>query len=151
MTNRYFFARRLALIALALKLVVPAGFMPGSLTSGEWLVVCPSGLPAGMLESFSGHGGQSVGSGPHAGHHVAADGHGEHPQAPDHSDHADHFERSGDCPTGASAAQTALVAELPGFSLRQARLATTTEARIPLYTRPCRNLHCRAPPALFFT
>ncbi|MEJ8568114.1 hypothetical protein [Elongatibacter sediminis] len=148
MKNRFFFARRLALVALALKLAVPAGFMPGSLASGQWLVVCPSGLPTGMLASFSGHGGESVGSGPHAGHHGATDGRGEPSQAPDH---ADHFERSGDCPTGASAAQAALVAALPGFSLRQARLTATTGACIPLYTRPSRNLHCRAPPTLLFT
>lgn len=39
------------------KLVFPLGYMPGNLLAGEWLVLCPQGLPAGLLAADSHHHG----------------------------------------------------------------------------------------------
>lgn len=40
--------RGLALIALLMSIAYPAGYMPGDITQGEWIVVCPDGLPDGF-------------------------------------------------------------------------------------------------------
>jgi hypothetical protein len=40
------------MVALVARLLSPAGFMPGDLSAGDSLiVVCPTGLPSGFLES----------------------------------------------------------------------------------------------------
>lgn len=55
--NRYCF-RTLALIALLFNVAYPSGYMPGDISQGQWIVVCPYGLPDGMLaDSGHDHGG----------------------------------------------------------------------------------------------
>ena len=44
--------RRLALaslLALAMRALIPLGYMPGNVLAGEFMVLCPTGLPAGFL------------------------------------------------------------------------------------------------------
>ena len=54
-TNRHLLLQRLALLAMLFKLVFPLGYMPGNLLAGEWLVLCPQGLPAGLLAADTHH------------------------------------------------------------------------------------------------
>ena len=42
-------------IALILQSLAPAGYMPGSLSAGWPVVLCPEGLPAGFLEHPHSH------------------------------------------------------------------------------------------------
>lgn len=45
-------ARQLAIFAMALQLLFPMGYMPGS---SFWITICPSGLPDGMLQVTAEH------------------------------------------------------------------------------------------------
>ncbi|MEM7500812.1 MAG: DUF2946 family protein [Pseudomonadota bacterium] len=38
-----------ALLALAMRALIPLGYMPGNVLAGEFMVLCPTGLPAGFL------------------------------------------------------------------------------------------------------
>jgi len=53
---------RLALLAMLFKLAFPAGFMPGNLLAGEWLTLCPQGLPSGVLAEAAHHHGADTDS-----------------------------------------------------------------------------------------
>jgi len=57
-----------ALAALMLQGLAPPGYMPGSLSSGWPVMLCPEGLPKGFLSG--GHH--------HHGHHQAAGGAADH-------------------------------------------------------------------------
>lgn len=44
-------------LALLLRMAIPAGYMPGNVLAGEFMVLCPEGLPAAVLQSLhKGHG-----------------------------------------------------------------------------------------------
>ena len=53
----------LALLAVAGKLLVPPGFMPDRIDAGGWLMVCPEGLPAGLLDHHHGDDDRDSGAG----------------------------------------------------------------------------------------
>ena len=48
-------AARALVLGLVLRSAIPLGYMPGNLLAGEFMVLCPSGVPAVMLEALSGH------------------------------------------------------------------------------------------------
>lgn len=54
-----------ALAMLALRALTPEGYMPGSPASGLLFELCPSGVPAGLMQALSGELGH---------HHHGADG-----------------------------------------------------------------------------
>jgi len=58
MRNNY---RRLvisiALLAMLLRILVPTGFMPGSLASGWYLVLCPDGISSSTMAVLMGESG----------------------------------------------------------------------------------------------
>ncbi len=88
--------RGLALFGLALKLCFPPGYMPGSVSQGHWIVVCPQGLPAGALADANHHHGD------------------DHPNDPTQ-------QLGGDCPLGSqlSANGFVLPTALPVFGVAQ--------------------------------
>lgn len=55
----------IVLAAVVLRAIIPLGYMPGNLLAGEFMVLCPTGLPAGVSIS-STHD--------HHGHHDHGDG-----------------------------------------------------------------------------
>jgi len=65
---------RLTLVALALRVVIPAGFMPASISDGWFIQLCPQGLsPAAMELLHPGHGQNRTDHNDHDAHHA---GHG---------------------------------------------------------------------------
>ena len=42
----------LGIACLALRAIVPAGYMPGNLLAGEFMVLCPVGMPAGIAQQL---------------------------------------------------------------------------------------------------
>jgi len=87
---------RLTLAALALRIVVPAGFMPASISDGWFIQLCPQGLsPAAMELLHPGHG-QSDND--HSGHD---DHHAQHGGQPDGGNpHDESAPDSNYCPLG---------------------------------------------------
>lgn len=72
-------ALQLAIFGLVVRAAIPLGYMPGNLLAGEFMVLCPTAVPAAVLQVLAGH---------------------------DHG-HADHtIDSDRDCPIG-SALQTA--------------------------------------------
>jgi hypothetical protein len=45
----------LALLGLLLRVAVPAGYMPASVSGGWYLQLCPDGVPATVMAALSGH------------------------------------------------------------------------------------------------
>lgn len=60
----------IALLAILLRAAVPAGFMPGSLTSGWYLVLCPDGISSSAMMALLGEQQD------HSHHHMHAQGSG---------------------------------------------------------------------------
>jgi len=59
----------LLLAVIALRSIIPAGYMPGSLDSGLLFVLCPDGMPSAFMQELVGHDhhGSSAGeTGPHS-------------------------------------------------------------------------------------
>jgi len=56
-----------ALLSLALRAVVPLGYMPGALVSGDWITPCPTGFPAAFFKD-AGHAHHHAHHGNHAQH-----------------------------------------------------------------------------------
>jgi len=118
----------LAMLAMLGKLVAPAGFMPADLSGGHWLMICPEGLPSGVLDT------------------------GQH----DHG-HGEHNDHDGDdrplqlgldqCPIGAAAGFAAIVTH--GDPIPEAAEAEwKAEApRLPARRRGAFSAQARAPPA----
>lgn len=94
-----------------LRALIPAGYMPGNLLEGEFVRLCPAGLPA-----FTRH---EV----HAGHH---DGQAEDGFSAD-------SELSSVCPLGAGFGQAGLLGALPAPvpAMAQANLAVPTSEKFP--------------------
>lgn len=44
---------RAAIAGLILRAMIPLGYMPGNLVAGEFMVLCPSGVPAGFMQALS--------------------------------------------------------------------------------------------------
>ncbi|MBU1189009.1 MAG: hypothetical protein KKC01_08260 [Gammaproteobacteria bacterium] len=138
--------RRLALVAMLIKLVVPAGFMPGNLLAGEWLTVCPQGLPAGLLAQSPHHHG--------AGSDVAdsATGHADHEngQKDGHKGgqedaQADAQDHQPLCPLGSGFAMAAASGQSPDCC-RSATTLPPSPVRLPDYAAHTYSYHARAPP-----
>ena len=49
------FAAGLALLGLIARALIPLGYMPGNLLAGEFMVLCPSGLPANLAHALHDH------------------------------------------------------------------------------------------------
>ncbi len=114
--------RLLALLALLLNIAYPAGYMPGDLTQGNWVVICPDGLPQGVLsDAHHGHGGD---------------------------DH-DHDESSNSyCPLGSHLSAKYLPFLPTGFTGSSTRYVAAQIPRQLFSTRFIRVYQTRAPPAL---
>ena len=115
----------LALLAMLVKLVSPAGFMPADLSDGHWLMICPDGLPSGVLDT-----GQ---------HDHGHDGHGGGDHPPQLG--LDH------CPIGAAVGAPSIVSHHVSFAF-----ATLREPVAEIPRRPARKPYrisalARAPPA----
>ena len=50
--NRTGIAARTVLACLALRALIPLGYMPGDALSGEFVVLCPTGLPASVARAL---------------------------------------------------------------------------------------------------
>ena len=61
--NSVLFAATLA--ALALRALAPDGYMPAARGSGLLYELCPSGMPAEVMQALSGHGGHHHHHGSH--------------------------------------------------------------------------------------
>lgn len=48
-------AAGLALTGLVARALIPLGYMPGNLLAGEFMVLCPSGLPANIAHALHDH------------------------------------------------------------------------------------------------
>ena len=48
-------AARLALAGILVRALIPLGYMPGNVLDGEFMVLCPSGLPANIVHALHGH------------------------------------------------------------------------------------------------
>lgn len=44
-----------SLLALAARALIPLGYMPGNLLEGEFMVLCPTGMPEGFLVAEGHH------------------------------------------------------------------------------------------------
>jgi hypothetical protein len=51
-----------AIVAFCCRVVIPTGFMPAALGDGGPFVLCPTGLPSGLLNDGGHHGGDQHGS-----------------------------------------------------------------------------------------
>ncbi len=117
--------KALALLGLLLKLSFPPGYMPGDISQGQWITICPQGLPAGVL-------GQSD-----DGHHQHG---GDHPHQPD-------LQLAGDCPLGSQLSISAIVMSVGMLAInsqRQARHFDVFTVQVPRLRWPYQS---RAPPS----
>lgn len=130
--------RRLALIAMLMKLVVPAGFMPGDLLAGEWLTVCPQGLPAGLLAQSPHHHG----AGSDVADSAAGQADHENGQKDGQADAQDHQPL---CPLGSGFAMAAASDQSPDCC-RNAATLPPSPLRLPDYAARTHSYHARAPP-----
>lgn len=124
-------AARLALLAMVLNLVSPAGFMPTSIGDSGWLMICPEGLPAGAFET------------PHDHHH-----HDHHHDSSGDSGGGESVLDSGPdhCSLGSALSAGSLLADQPWLALSVPRsLAGRSDVRHALGLRPSDN-QARAPP-----
>ena len=48
-------AVRVLVLGLVVRSAIPLGYMPGNLLAGEFMVLCPTGVPAELLQALSGH------------------------------------------------------------------------------------------------
>ena len=48
-------AAGLALAGILVRALIPLGYMPGNVLDGEFMVLCPSGLPANVVHALHGH------------------------------------------------------------------------------------------------
>lgn len=108
--------------------LIPVGYMPGNLLEGEFVRLCPAGLPA-----LTGHAGQDG----HAGHHENVD-----------SIPAD-VELSSVCPLGAALGQAGLIDAQPAPFLPAAAAGLTAPATDESPPAPTGvAFRSRAPPAV---
>jgi len=110
------------MLAVAGKLLVPPGFMPDRIDAGGWLMVCPEGLPAGLLD-----------------HHHGDDGHDSRPGASAGLQH---------CSIGSATASPALLSAVPQIS---PALFSRPFLPAPIRSTPRRHgasAQARAPPRL---
>ena len=115
---------RLALVlaALVMRAVIPLGYMPGNLLAGEFMILCPTGLPAGFALP------------------------GEHHH---HADDAPMVDAERACPIGAALQQAALPADHnPAPTIERFPDAGLAPAPVPVFVNPPARYHSRAPPLL---
>lgn len=142
-TSRTSMLRRLALIAMLIKLVVPAGFMPGNLLAGEWLTVCPQGLPAGLLAQSPHH---------HGGGSYVGDSATDRPDQDNTQDDSQKDDSQTDtqghqplCPLGSGFAMAAATGQSPDCCSSGSTLPVSP-MRLPDYSARIHLYHARAPP-----
>ena len=115
-------AVQLAVLALVVRAAIPLGYMPGNVFAGEFMVLCPTGIPAAFMEAITGH------QHGHGGHTIDADR---------------------DCPIG-SALKPSWAPndhQVSALDVTVARFDTPTPDTLSL--RPAsRQYHARAPPIL---
>ena len=123
----------LALLALAIKLLVPPGFMLSPDAAGSWIILCPEGLPPALFDEH------------HAGHHT--DHHSGHHDGRDNGAMASGGDGVvGYCAIGSATAAPALPSEAP--QLPPARVEPPT-FNAPLLRAPryvVITARARAPP-----
>jgi hypothetical protein len=124
------FALVMVLATLALRAVVPAGFMPAAIGNGLPFEMCPSAVPAEILAAMSGAGHSHHQH--HAGHNAAgSDG---------------HF-NTGDCPIGQALSAAVAFDDLQPAVIAPAAapLNASEPAALPSLEQPVRR--SRDPPA----
>ena len=114
----------LLLAAMALRALMPVGYMPGSLSSGLLFELCPDGMPAGFVQAL---GGQH--------HHGAGDD-----DAAAHS-----FEQ---CTTGHLLAPAAITSSAPATLDLPDQPALSTIPRLLVTAAPRVAYSSRAPPVI---
>lgn len=129
MTDRLRSAKRIPLLVLAalflLRALIPAGYMPGNLLDGEFVRLCPVGLPEGAFGEL------------HAGH----SGHGAHSDT-------GAAEADASCPAGIILSAVAFVPPSLAHDLPAALpLPTPAEPSIAVRSFIRANARARAPPA----
>lgn len=93
------------LLAVAVRAVVPTGYMPGSIPAGEWMVLCPASSAASyaLLEAIAPDAGGTAGSHSHHAHHGHHGHHGHHAASGEASAAAPES-----CPLGNALSQAAI-------------------------------------------
>ena len=122
---------RLATLAVLVKLVSPAGFMPADLSGGHWLMICPDGLPSGVFDNSQhdhGHGGHDKHDGPEGDDHPPQLG-------------LDH------CPIGAAVGAPSIVSDHDSVACAAIRELVAEIPRLPALRPYQIAALARAPPA----
>lgn len=111
----------LALGAVLLRALIPLGYMPGNALAGEFVVLCPTGLPAAIAQTLH-------------------DGHLHHEPAVDMDQ---------ECPIGNALQTAALPAPLPAAIVTGDRVRyDAAESVTPPYRAPVRQYPIRGPPLI---
>ena len=110
------------LAALMIRAVIPLGYMPGNLLAGEFMVLCPTGLPASFALSAEHH---------------------------HHGDDAPMMDAERACPIGGALQQALLPTGAASVaSLDRFRPVGVTPPANPVPIHPPARYHSRAPPHL---
>ncbi len=110
-----------AVAGLLARALIPLGYMPGNLLAGEFMVLCPSGLPGQIAESLHHHHGESETV----------------------------FDADRTCPIGAALQYAAIPTDVVDTDVSAGfREAPVAEPVALLGLRPLRRFHARAPPAV---
>lgn len=131
---------------LAVRMLLPAGFMPVAGPHGLRIVPCPVGMPAPLHAGHGAHEAPHDHHDGHAGHHPAA---GQAGDLDDPPDQASGHERATHCafaPVAAAAPPVPFVVAM--VDLPAAFIASPAAATRPPSTGPPRTDSARGPPAL---
>ncbi len=109
----------MVLLAFTLQAIVPVGFMPAAVSTGQVIQLCPSGMAPELMSIFHPQHQLSDTAHPHHNHHQ--------PQ-PKH-EQMQHEQWRADCPFGVVAFSDLLAPAWPGSP----RLADAGSATLPLY------------------
>ncbi len=99
----------MVLFAFTLQAIVPAGFMPAAVSTGQLIKLCPTGLSPELMSIL------------HPQHQLPSDKHkhhgSHHPQSQPQSETMQHDQWRADCPFGAVAASDLLAHSWSGLQL----------------------------------
>ena len=120
---------RLAMFAMLVNLISPAGFMPADLSGGHWLMVCPDGLPSGLIDT----------------------GHHDHGRTGHDADDRQMQFGLDQCPIGAAVSAPSIISQHDSVAFATIRELVAELPRLPA-RKPCRiSALARAPPATIFS
>ncbi len=112
----------LALYALLFNIAYPTGYMPGSISQGQWIVICPYGMPDGFFSTD------------------------DHQQ---HNDESEHEQDNGSaCYIGVHQAAKTTVPEPPAFIVTNTCKVCFLSTQQTLTSKTTASYQTRAPPLI---